>query len=75
MGAGRTTGKAGGRRAVPWLVLALWVGVLAVVSPFVDPVTAALTAPRDQRERGPRPEGVVAGTAVQGAGAGTHAGA
>ncbi|MFF3329689.1 MMPL family transporter [Streptomyces sp. NPDC002888] len=34
MGAGKTTGKTGKRRAVPWLVLALWVGVLAVVSPF-----------------------------------------
>ncbi|MEU0054974.1 MMPL family transporter [Streptomyces sp. NPDC006334] len=34
MGAGNITGKTGARRAVPWLVLALWVGVLAVVSPF-----------------------------------------
>ncbi|MFE1438869.1 MMPL family transporter [Streptomyces sp. NPDC058739] len=31
MGAGNTQTR---RRAVPWLLLALWVGVLAVVSPF-----------------------------------------
>ncbi|MEV5434699.1 MMPL family transporter [Streptomyces sp. NPDC052682] len=31
MGAGDTTGK---RRAVPWVVLALWIGVLAAVAPF-----------------------------------------
>ncbi|MFF3844354.1 MMPL family transporter [Streptomyces sp. NPDC002328] len=30
MGAGKTKGK----RAIPWLVLALWAGVLAIVSPF-----------------------------------------
>ncbi|GAB2752033.1 MMPL family transporter [Streptomyces bullii] len=31
MGAGQTTGK---WRAVPWAVLALWIGVLAIVAPF-----------------------------------------
>ncbi|MFD7457739.1 MULTISPECIES: MMPL family transporter [unclassified Streptomyces] len=31
MGAGQTTGR---RRAVPWVVLALWIGVLAFASPF-----------------------------------------
>ncbi|CAM5640661.1 Membrane protein OS=Streptomyces aurantiogriseus OX=66870 GN=GCM10010251_37870 PE=3 SV=1 [Streptomyces aurantiogriseus] len=30
MGAGKTKG----RRAIPWVVLALWVGVLAIASPF-----------------------------------------
>ncbi|MER6342914.1 MMPL family transporter [Streptomyces sp. NPDC001595] len=33
MGAGETTAR-DRRRAVPWLVLALWVGVLAIASPF-----------------------------------------
>ncbi|MER5291714.1 MMPL family transporter [Streptomyces pharetrae] len=31
MGAGQTTGR---RRAVPWVMLALWIGVLAIASPF-----------------------------------------
>ncbi len=34
MGAAKTVTSARRRRAVPWLVLALWVGVLAIVSPF-----------------------------------------
>lgn len=35
MGAARTvTGTARRRRTVPWLVLGLWIGVLAIVGPF-----------------------------------------
>ncbi|MFE2262859.1 MMPL family transporter [Streptomyces griseosporeus] len=34
MGAGQTTGRR--RRAVPWVMLALWVGILACASPFAS---------------------------------------
>ncbi|POX47487.1 hypothetical protein C3489_29640 [Streptomyces sp. Ru71] len=34
MGAGQTTGRR--RRAVPWVMLALWVGILAIASPFAS---------------------------------------
>ncbi|MFH8972563.1 MMPL family transporter [Streptomyces sp. NPDC017890] len=38
MGAAKTRGRTGGgrRRAVPWLVLGLWIAVLAIASPFAS---------------------------------------